>query len=161
MEAVQENPYKTPDATLTTSADDGSVLALGRFSAWGVFGLTLITLGLYPIYWLYTRAKKINALHEKKISTFLLQGLLALTLVSWVTSFLEVNDLMVIVSGLAALAYTVLYLVLLFKVRNRLQDILNRSGDGDYRLGGLMTFFFFCIYLQYKINQCIDSRTAA
>jgi len=39
---------------------------------------------------------------------------------------------------------------------NRLQDIINRSGNKQYKLGTIMTFFFYAIYLQYKINECID-----
>ncbi len=33
---------------------------------------------------------------------------------------------------------------------------MNRSGNKQYKLGGVLAFFFNAIYLQYKINECID-----
>lgn len=150
-----QNPYQTPSSTLNTENADSSVTEFKRFSAWGVFGLSLITFSLYNIYWLYSRSELANTLHEKKISTLLLQSLVVLTIFSFISSFLPNNDLILILSGIASLVYVVVYLVVLYSLRNRIQDIINKDGS-VYKLGGILTFFFSVIYLQYKLNQRID-----
>ena len=145
-----------------TSNDLADLLRIGRFSAWFVFGLSIITIGIYPIYWMYTRAKIINSLHENKISSTLLTSLIIVTVLSYGLDFFgSDNDLeseisIDIVGLFIGLVYLILYLVVLFKIRNRLQIIINRTSNQSYELGSVFTFFFFVIYLQYKINQSID-----
>ncbi|MDH3760619.1 MAG: DUF4234 domain-containing protein [Gammaproteobacteria bacterium] len=157
MEQAINNPYRTPDAELVKIADASSALKLGRFSAWAVFGLTVITLGIYPLYWMYTHAITINTLHENKISTALLVSLVIATLLSFASNFMDQTQPEIIIAGgVIGIVYMVLYLVVLFKIRNRLQDILSQACGGSFRVGPVLTFFFFVIYLQYKINQCID-----
>lgn len=161
MEQAADNPYRTPDAELVKSADASNVLKLGRFSAWAVFGLTVITLGIYPLYWMYTRAGSINKIHENKISSALLISLVVVTLLSFASNFLDQTQPEMVIGGMVVgIVYMVLYLIVLFKIRNRLQDILSQAQAGSFHVGPVLTFFFFCIYLQYKINQCIDSISA-
>ncbi len=157
MTEDSENPYKAPDAQLTKTGNDSSILKFSRFSAWGVFGLTIITLGIYPIYWMYTRATIVNSLHEKKISSALLNSLVVVTILSFLSNFISESGMALLLAGaVVSIVYLVIYLMVLFKIRNRLQDIINRSSKTEHVLGTGFTFFFFTIYLQYKINQCID-----
>ncbi len=161
MEQATNNPYKTPDAELVKTADASSVNKLGRFSAWAVFGLTVITLGIYPLYWMFTRAGTINTLHENKISSALLISLVVVTILSFGSNFLDQTQPEVIIAGMViGIVYMVLYLMVLFKIRNRLQDILSDAYGQSFRVGPVLTFFFFAIYLQYKINHCIDAISA-
>ena len=156
MTGPNENPYKTPEAHLVQTTSDKSILAFKRFSAWGVFGLTIVTLGIYPYFWMYTRTKTINSIHENVISPALVSAFLVVVALSYASSFFGESQ-QAILAGLAiSLLYLVLYLVVLFKIRNRLQDIINRSSNNPYKLGTILTFFFSSIYLQYKINECID-----
>ena len=156
MNEMSENPYKTPEAELSSTDNDKSILQFKRFSAWGVFGLSFITLGIYPIYWLYTRAQVVNSIHEKQISSALLMLMVLVTILSFGSSFFGESDVAVIVGLVVAVAYMGIYIMVLFKVRNRLVDIMNNSCASVYKLGPVLTFFFFSIYLQYKLNQCID-----
>ena len=156
MGEMNENPYKPPEAELSSTDNNKSILQFKRFSAWAVFGLSFITLGIYPIYWLYTRAGVVNSIHENKISAALLVSMVLVTVVSFASSFLGESEVAVIASGVISIAYIVIYFLVLFKVRNRLVDIMNRSSRSQYKLSPVLTFFFFSIYLQYKINQCID-----
>ena len=151
MAEDSENPYRAPDQ-LTKTGKGSSILAFNRFSAWGVFGLTIITLGIYPIYWMYTRATIVNSLHGKKISSALLNSLVVVTILSFLSNFNSESGMALVVG----IVYLVIYLMVLFKIRNRLQDILTGSSKTEQVLGTGFTFFFFTIYLQYKINQCID-----
>ena len=156
MDEMNDNPYKTPEAELSSTDNDKSILQFKRFSAWGVFGLSFITLGIYPIYWLYTRAQVVNSIHEKQISSALLMSMVLVTILSFASSFFSESDVAVIVGLVVAIAYMVIYILVLFKVRNRLVDIMNNSCATVYKLSPVLTFFFFSIYLQYKLNQCID-----
>lgn len=156
MDEIIENPYKTPAADLASTDNDKSILQFKRFSAWGVFGLSVITLGIYPIYWLYTRAQVVNSNHEKQISSALLMSMVLVTILSFASSFFGEGNIALIVGLVVAIAYMVIYILVLFKVRNRLVDIMNKSCTSVYKLGPVLTFFFFSIYLQYKLNQCID-----
>lgn len=156
MNEAADNPYKSPEAHLDQSISDKNVQILGRFTAWGVFALTILTLGIYPIYWMYSRAKIINTLHEDKISSALLI-LFVVAEILWYSSVIfGGSEAAIQAGGVIAVVNMVLYLIVLFTIRNRLQDIVNRSGNKQYKVGIVLTFFFFVIYLQYKINKCID-----
>src|SRR5271169_194732 len=54
------NPYAPPKARLEAWVNPGSVQAFPRFSTWGVLLLGVVTLGIYPLYWLYTRTEILN-----------------------------------------------------------------------------------------------------
>ncbi len=153
---MSQNPYAAPDSDLSTPADGEGIGSFERFSAWAVFGLSLITFGIYPIYWMYTRAKVINLHHEDRISMVWLNLLVISTILSFASGFLGESELALGIAGVLNLVYLVAYLASLFKIRNRLQDMMHKSFGQKFALGPVMTFFFSAIYLQYKINECID-----
>jgi len=155
MTDSQKNIYQTPSSDLDNSIK-GGVSKFKRFSAWGVFGLSLITLGIYPLYWLYSRSKVLNSFHDNVISKVLLNIFILVAILSFSTSYLSsampTNTVFAIANGVLILPYLILYLTVLFKFRNRLREI-----TGDV-VGPVLTFFFSAIYLQYKINESIDSE---
>lgn len=156
MNESNNNPYKTPDATLVQATGDGSIQNFKRFSAWWVFGLTILTLGIYPYYWMYSRAKTINSLHQDKISSVLMFIFLVVVALSYASGFLGDSQAAVLAGLAITLLYLMLYLMVLFKIRNRLLGIMNGSSNREHKLGPVLTFFFYAIYLQYKINECRD-----
>lgn len=159
MNENNANPYQTPEANLNISQPQGKIVNFKRFTAWGVFGLSVITLGIYPIYWMYSRALTVNDNHGNKISMGLLHGLIAATVFSFAAEFLGDSETAAMVSLVVTVAYMVLYLIVLFTLRARLQDIINvNNSPYNQPLSGVLTFLFNCIYLQYKINEAIDSN---
>ena len=165
MNELAENPYKTPDAPLSNDSGDrgdNSIMKFKRFSAWWVFLLSIITFGIYPLYWMVSRTTTINTLHEQKIPTGLIVAMVAATVLSILSGLLdEENTTLLIISAVVNIAYMVLYLIVLYTMRNRLRDIMNRSSHSTYAIGPILTFFFSVIYFQYKINQCIDEVSGA
>lgn len=159
MNDLTGNPYQAPDSRLTVDGDDSRILQFKRFSAWGVFGLSIITLGIYPIYWLYSRTMTANTLHEDKIPQILLYGMLIGLVINLASNFAGDNELLIMGGAIFSLLYMVCYLMVLFKLRNRLRDFMNGAGGNQYVLNGILTFFFSSIYLQYKINECLDQRS--
>lgn len=152
-----QDPYKTPVAELVAASEgNGSILKLKRFSAWGVFGLGLITLGIYPLYWLYSRSIDVSSLHEKPISRVLLNAFLLTYILSFAVDLMGDGDMAAISSLVIFIVYLILYLTVLFTLRSRLQDVMYVSSGTIYKLNIVLAFFLSAIYLQYKINQCID-----
>lgn len=143
---------------------------LKTFLTFGVFLLNNITSGFYGFYWLYTRSLVLNKIKVYKISKNLLNGfavsvllLYAPTLLMFMPSSLSfVAELFAEnIIWLAPLyfiniiIFLALYIELLFKFHDSLQDIIFSSSDTEeISLNGLFSFLFSSIYLQYKINVC-------
>ncbi len=151
---MTENIYQSPSSDLDVS-EGGDIANFKRFSAWGVFGLSVITLGIYPAYWLYSRSKVLNSFHENGISFVLLNAFLLFVFLSFsigiLSGVIPENTILAAVNGIISIPYFVIYLVILFKFRGRIKDI---SGG---QVGPVLTFFGSAIYLQYKINAFIDN----
>ncbi|WP_308367534.1 MULTISPECIES: DUF4234 domain-containing protein [unclassified Microbulbifer] len=151
---MESNPYSAPTSELTAATDDLISGDFQRFSAWWVFILSIVTLGIYPVYWICTRAQVVNRIHDNPIAPawfYLMAIFCALTfLAGFIIPEMGIFYLMVYIG------YIVTYLASLFKVKNRLQDLMSQSTGSAYRLGPVMTFLFNSIYLQYKINEFID-----
>ncbi len=151
----QENIYQTPSSDLDSPADSG-ICKFKRFSAWGVFGLSLITFGIYPAYWLYNRSKVLNSFHENRISSLLLSVFLLFVVLSFsigvLSGAIPENTVLAGVNAAISIPYVILYVVLLFKFRGRIKEVSGRE------VGPVLTFFGSAIYLQYKINCFIDGK---
>lgn len=147
----ESNPYRTPESDVSLVDPDSGIKNFERFSAWAVFGLTIITLGIYPIYWMYTRSQTLNTFYHDKISPVLLTAFVIFVIVSFFSGMFEPTE-MSLVGALAIVnvVYTVLYLTVLFKLRNRLNDLVEDN------INPVITFFGSAIYLQYAVNKSID-----
>lgn len=137
---------------------------LPRFSAWGVLGLTIVTLGLYYIYWLFTRTKIINQVHSDKIPAGVVSTVLGLLLINIIVSFYSgmypENLDYQLYANLSSIAYSLSNLYWVFSVRNRIHQMSQAEKQGGFWLSGIMTFFFQVLYMQYKINEYIDTHSS-
>ena len=155
------NPYAPPKANVDASSYVTTVEAFPRFSTWWVFLLTLTTFGIYPIYWLYTRTRILNrilpsgAIHIGL--AFAAAGLLVASIAAELLQGIYPDDLGVsAISRIIGLICNVVILVWVFMLRNRLNEhFASKQGD-RYWIGGVLTFFFHVLYLQYKLNRLID-----
>ncbi|WP_016955843.1 DUF4234 domain-containing protein [Catenovulum agarivorans] len=162
MTTAVDNAFEAPKAELADLNTNDQILNLKRFSAWGVFFLSLITLGIYFIYWLYTRSTALNKLEtENKVNMTNLYVYIATYIVSQVVSIaaefmpeqLEV-EIVSLVIGLINFGF---YIAVAFSIRKVLGEVLNKNqGDQVVGLSGGMTFFFSAIYFQFKINKAHD-----
>jgi len=156
------NPYTSPAAeVIDTNAV--SIACLPRVSTWLVMLFSMLTLGLYIIYWLYNRLAKLNLRIENKIPIVLLHIYVGLTLLSWFfqgyvaisqdqTGFMAT---FAIINGIGSIVSVVCFYTVIYKMRNRICDELL---DTD-RWGGIKTFFFSVWYINYKINQAHDQNS--
>lgn len=154
MNDTANNPYRAPESDVNTLDSGDDINNFSRFSAWGVLGLSIITLGIYPIYWMYTRSRTLNAFHENRISPAVLSLFMLFVVASFAIGFIgPQGDVAAILSLIINLGYTVLYLMVLFGLRNRLKGMV------DDNINPIITFFGSAIYLQYVINKGIDQST--
>ncbi|CAA0109133.1 Uncharacterised protein [BD1-7 clade bacterium] len=155
MENTQNDIYKAPTSELDVNSDLNGIENFERFSAWWVFLLSAVTLGLYQIYWLYTRSTTMNSLHDKKIPKWTLMGVVVsmtvLMAADVASEFIQADQILNIVSIVSNVFYIGLYVYVLFALKNRLEGIINSP------LNGIFTLFGSVIYLQYKINERLDS----
>ncbi len=150
------NPYATPKAQLDTEAVRGNVLAFPRFSAWFVFLLTWLTLGIYHAYWIYTRGRITNrVLPSGGVPLGLTIAVVILFCANLIASFASgmepENRHLQMLGLLLSVAQWIVHLVWIFTFRDVLREISNKPA-----VSGWMTFFFSQLYFQYKINEFID-----
>ena len=154
--------YKTPDSDLEVNSSNGDLRAFKRFSAWGVFFLGMITMGIYPMYWLYSRTKILNTLTDDGIAGIVVNISLTAYVINMVTAYgpylFPVGEWMTIVNLIATLVLLVFMLVWVFSFKSAIVQIARANGASDFKASGVLTFFGQSIYLQYKINQYIDSK---
>lgn len=164
MTTPNENAFEAPQSDLSDIKVDKPILEVERFSTWFVFLLTVVTLGFYTLYWLYTRSAKINTLaQEKKTNLNALYAYIFFFTVYTVMSYSINEDSTSMIMGMIALvsgiAYLVSYVMTVFSMRWSIAEVINKGGDEHTHLGGIMTFFFSAIYFQYKINEAIDNQS--
>lgn len=175
MENDTTNPYATPEAQLEKPVvpQDG-ITAFERFSAWWVFLLLFVTLGIYAVFWLVARTRTFNDLFpDDRISgrfIGLTLGLYVLNLMLGVVDevasgpiggSLQTHDIYTVFSMVVYLVSVGLLIVWPFRLRRRLNDLnAAHSGLSPLYVGPILTFFFSTIYLQYKINQSLDHHQA-
>ncbi len=149
--------------TTQMNQNANNILKFKSFSAWYVFFLNRITQHIYPLYWMYTRSKVINSIHKHKVNMTwfyimmisFIHSTYMLILIDFIDSDSYFCPVAVLSIFLAVLLCLISYFVLIFKIKKRLQDIMNSNTD-EYYFSNIFTFLWGDIYLQYKINKCID-----
>ena len=157
MSEESANIYEAPEAELTQQNNGGNkpILNFDRFSAWGVFFLSLITLGIYAIYWLVSRTNKANALAKHQVNQNLIYGYIAIYAINIGLAFTSIPEGL---SAIVSLASFVVGIIFVFSLRTSIKELINEGSNEPVHLGGILTFFFNVIYFQYKINEAIDNQ---
>lgn len=159
-----DSPYQAPTADLTN--DDNNNISLTGFkklSTWYVLLYTILSLGLYIIYWLFSRTKILNEKHySNPVSDALMYSAIVIYLISYPLMLVEVfvpeEAAYVLTSQLISFVGNILLIVWTFKFRNRLNTYLNLEKSNTKYLGPVMTFFFQTLYLSFKLNENIEAR---
>lgn len=158
--AALNNPYSTPVSDIVSNVDDSSINVFKRFSAWFVFLLNLVTLGIYSYVWFYLRSRTINTDTDLKISEVLIYIICGVYVVSTgleILALLIELPLMILQYNIISVYLTALLQIFgFFALRSCLLDLLRTEKTIGLKVSGFMTFFFGAIYLQYKINEALD-----
>ena len=152
------NPYEPPSADLISadlisadliSADQqSSQLAIfPRFSTWYVFGLSIVTLNLYILYWFYDRSKILNRLNGvSPISDGYMIGTIVVNVIPFPLSFADLvvadAELMLLIGNAVNVVGTIPLRVWAFMFRHRLNDYLEAHQPLHATAGPVFTFLF-------------------
>jgi hypothetical protein len=157
------NPYAPPGTNVDASVEGEIFSEFPRFSTWGVLGLSIVTLSMYFPYWMYTRTAILNRLLPHNPVPGALMGTgAALYVVNMGMAVLDgIYGNLDAVSGVSTilnLVSTIVFLVWVFKFRNRIHQLARAIPGTRGWLGALRTFFLQVLYFQYKLNQLIDAE---
>ncbi|WP_018014577.1 DUF4234 domain-containing protein [Teredinibacter turnerae] len=152
------NPYSAPQSEVNAPSAGKLSAIFPRFTAWAVFGLGVITLGIYSFYWLFSRTRQINPVIENPISPLFMGATLGLYFIGFASNIPLGNPTVTMVLSLLSLAGSIMFVIWAFRLRSRIHQVANISVSDPSRIGPILTFFFSVIYLQYKINQYIDAE---
>ena len=135
---------------------------LPRLSVWTVLGLTIITFGLYHLYWMLTRSRIINQIQDKKVPSILINAVFGLMLLNLSFAFISSanpDDLDAAMhSNIINVIYSLVNLYWIFLIRDRILLIANANKETGFWIHGFLTFLFQVLYMQYKINQYHDTN---
>ncbi|OMH29091.1 DUF4234 domain-containing protein [Motiliproteus sp. MSK22-1] len=164
-----ENAYAAPEATLERSLTGGEqITAFPRFSTWWVLLLSMVTLSIYSLYWIYSRTKILNRLvPENPISFWIYASPILFFIVGIIVNFMigfygaEAGSGLTVFSNIVSLVNLIIFIVWAYSFRNRLNRLAGvEKGDKCYA-GPILTFFLNSLYMSYKVNQLIDRQREA
>ncbi len=121
--------------------------------------LSIATLGIYNLMWLFKNNSKFEEVLEQKIFDYRLIILLS-AIVGWSSVFSSEPDLEII-GGLLSLASSVFYIVWAFKAKKVIQTSMVNEYKIDYKMNSFYTFFFNMYYINYCVNELEDEVNKA
>ena len=155
-----------PPPTISSFAGEGTgaVSPLAGFqeqNVWLVLLLTIITLGIYGVFWLRRQGRQFHQLRPDLMPAgSLLYGniVLGFTCLSAgldiASAFSDVSVLDTVSSGLDKVV-GVLVLVLAFQVRNGFNSLIGARRGTALWFSGVYTWLLNVVYLQYKLNKTL------
>lgn len=117
---------------------------------------SVLTLGLYPVFWFITRSDAINEMNSvKKVNRNIFILIFAVFALDIVLSFIQIfsrfhigvfENILVSISALVFLYYV-------FKVRDIFEDHFNGHFKKNEEFSKAFAFLFSVLYFQHKINK--------
>ena len=129
---------------------------------WGLVLLfSILTCGIFEIVWEIIQAAWIKRLEPlSKALVFLAAAAACLVLLFFASLAAAANPNAHAYTAVFNLAYTVLFLIGRFSLRNTLEQHFNTAEPLGLGLSGVMTFFFGGIYFQYHLNRIVQIKNA-
>jgi hypothetical protein len=159
----EQNPYAAPEADIALPSSGTAIdiiNALPRLTTWAVIGLSIITFGLYSIYWLYNRTQKLNGVlsEELKIPNWTIMGaMISYTFYIGLSVAVTFIPDLAVLSGVFGVVYFVLFIIWVYKFRGAINTLTDTQRGDQVWIGPILTFFINIYYFQYKINQIHDN----
>ena len=120
--------------------------------------MSLITLTFYFPFWLRKTSRLVNGLlPTNQISTWFFPASILLTILNFGMVIPEIvtddNPIVMMVSKLMNNIDCIVILVWAFKLRNRINLVLEAEEKTDLWFNALWTFLFQMFYIQFRINK--------
>lgn len=129
-------------------------------STWRLFGLGIITYGVYFAYYVKKQSKEINAVvsTDDEISSGFLNSIFVMSYTSLALfiayMFVDEDHPIAELSKWVDLIVLIMLTIWGFKARNRVNAYCEIHSQGDFWFHGFWTFLFTPLYFNYKVN-CI------
>ena len=120
--------------------------------------LSIATLGLYPLLWLWQNVPVIDQVTKRKTAdrTYLIW--LAVC-IAWGGALSNSGDTTIdAIGGLFSIAVLVLYVVWAFRARAALQNYALTEHKLDLKMNAFYTFFLQTFYINYCINDLPEAK---
>ena len=119
---------------------------------------TVITLTIYPWFWVFSRKKIINQLTESKINEslpafFVITSILSAFLQGYGET--QFDESAIAVGGFLSFISVVLMVVIAFQMKKVLEEF-SVNNEMKISYNGFLTFLLSFIYINYKLNENID-----
>jgi len=148
------NIFEPPQAELETESLGWDEFPW--FSTWWVLLLTIFTLYLYGLYWMYSRSQTFNRIYpDRPISNVLIFGLpvvwIGSLVLEMIDPFFDFALMSQYWSSPVSLVTSIAGIVWAFSIRERVNRLLFDTGQ-EMSAGPLGTFFLGHLFLNYKMN---------
>jgi hypothetical protein len=129
-----------------------------RQNVWALIGLTIITGTIYWAFWLRRQSRILNVkLPAHPIPEWFFPVVLSLTILNlgWGIPEALTHDaeVVILIGKIVHLVDVTFSLVWVFKVRNRLNVLLETSKNDKTSFGAVWTLILGVLYLQYRLNR--------
>jgi hypothetical protein len=150
---------RAPQSKMELNMEKSQFSQLKRESTLQLLGLSLVTLGIYPAYYVKIQTQKIDGFAHAmtQIGRALPDLLLWFSCLSAVlliaTWGQPENIYLQLVSSVLNLTINIMYVVWAYKARNRVNAAFNsKEGDSTW-FSGVWTLFLAVIYFNFKVNS--------
>lgn len=129
---------------------------------------SIITLGIYQFFWVFSRKKSLNQISESKINDalviiYVITFCLALVLGLYAELLITYGNLIEIIQGaqyrnyssICYLVSIIFVIIIAFSMKNILKEFSDKN-EISIKYNGFFTFIFNILYINYKINENID-----
>ncbi len=161
------NPYQAPESKLIDRSSNGlELLHFKKVSTWLVLLYIILTLGLYGVYWIYSRTKLLNNLPN--VTPLSEVFILVSTVIALLSYPLIISDVYIVdnpdyiyFSKFISIAGNLSLYFWAFRFRNRFNKYLDYNVENGSYMNHIMIFFFNILYLSYKLNENMELQEYA
>lgn len=118
--------------------------------------LSILTLGLYPIWWFYSRAKAINRVQVDSISYWQIHILAVVAFLNVALDLIPGLVLPEILANCIFWGYFGVYFWVVFCLKSEIESSLYQNKVREFQLSMFLSFVLSPVYFQYKINDAVS-----
>jgi len=131
---------------------DNHVSNYPSIPSWVVLVLCIFSLGLYPIWWFYSRAAIVNGHQTGGISLWQIHILAIIAALNVGLEFIPTLMLPELLASVIFWGHLAVYFWVVFCFKSEIESSLYLSKVRDFQISMFLSFILSTVYFQYKIN---------
>ena len=116
---------------------------------------SVITLGIYIFYWVFSRNNSLNLISETKLNNAVVIIYFISAIGSYLGGFISQDSYLIDFSNLLGFVSFISGIVISFKMKDILKEFSDNN-EMNISYNRFLTFFLNIMYINYKINENID-----